>query len=211
MGASDRPFSRFIPKEQIAEAASWEFESLIGGSPAGGTGSLLSSRERRAYDRGRDDGFAAGFIAAQQRRGEHAAEVARMLAALRTRFDEFESRGADLVLDLALEIARQVVRREVSCARDAVLPALREAMLAVIEQHAQPRIYLHPRDLEHLRAELDADGSFRGARFVADATLTPGGCRIETHQVEVDASVETRWRRVLATLGSEAPFDESTR
>ena len=54
MGAPDnKGFRGFIPKEQIGEAASWEFASLSGEAVTRGAPAQLSERERRAYERGR--------------------------------------------------------------------------------------------------------------------------------------------------------------
>jgi flagellar assembly protein FliH len=38
-------------------------------------------------------------------------------------------------------------------------------------------------------------------RIVEDGTLTPGGCRVEVGASEVDATLETRWRRVVEGIG----------
>jgi flagellar assembly protein FliH len=210
MGAPERPFGRFIPKEHVGEAAVWEFQSLAGDAQPRGTERLLSERERRAYERGRQEGFAEGQRAAQQVRAQHDREVARVLDELRGRFGELESGGAEQVLQLALAIARQVVRREVEVDAAAVMPALREAVAAVIEQQTHPRVHLNPQDLERLREDLDADGVLKGCRFVPDATVRRGGCRVETAHSDVDATLQSRWQRVLAAVGIDprrAPRD----
>jgi len=201
MGAADRPSGRRIPRDHVGEAALWEFESLAAGAAPTGTARLLSERERRAYERGRLQGQAEGRQAAQVERAEHAREVAQVLAELRGRFAELESAGAEQVLQLALAIARQVVRREVEVDAAAVLPALREAVAAVIDQHAHPRVHLNPHDHAHLRPELEAEGLLKGCRFVPDESVRRGGCRVETAASDVDATLETRWQRVLAAVG----------
>jgi flagellar assembly protein FliH len=210
LGAPERPFGRFIPKEHVGEAAVWEFQSLAGDAQPRGTERLLSERERRAYERGRQEGFAEGQRAAQQVKAQHAREVARVLDELRGRFAELESGGAEQVLQLALAIARQVVRREVEVDAAAVLPALREAVASVIDQQTHPRVHLNPQDLDHLRADLDADGMLKGCRFVPDAAVLRGGCRVETPHSDVDATLQSRWQRVLAAVGIDprrAPRD----
>ena len=40
-----------------------------------------------------------------------------------------------------------------------------------------------------------------GCQLIADVGTAPGGCRLETEQCEVDATVPSRWRRLLANLG----------
>jgi flagellar assembly protein FliH len=210
MGAPERPFGRFIPKEHVGEAAVWEFQSLAGGEQPRGTERLLSDRERRAYERGQQDGFAAGQQAAMLVKSQHGREMARVLDDLRGRFAELESDGAEQVLQLALAIARQVVRREVEVDASTVMPALREAVASVIDQQTHPRVHLNPADLDHLRIDLEADGLLKGCRFVPDASVQRGGCRVETAHSDVDATIESRWQRVLAAVGIDprrAPRD----
>lgn len=204
MGASEKPFGRLISKEHVGEAAVWEFQPLSGTGPVRGTEKLLSERERRAYERGQQDGYAAGERAAMQIKAEHAREMARVLDELRGRFAELESEGAEAVLNLALSIARQVIRREIAIDEQAVLPPLREAVAAVIDQQAHPRVHMNPRDLARLRDDLEADGMFKGCRMIPDAGIARGGCRVETGQSEVDATLQSRWERVLAAVGIDA-------
>lgn len=201
MGAPDKPLGRFIPREQVGQAAAWEFQSLAGAIPPSVKEKLLSDREQRAYERGHEDGHAAGHAAAMQVRAQHAAEMARVLDALRGRFGELESDGAEQLLTLALTIARQVMRREMDVDRTAVMPALHEAVHAVIDQQAHPRVHMNPQDLAHLRDSLDADGLLKGCRFIADPAISRGGCRVETGHSDVDATIESRWNRVLAAVG----------
>jgi flagellar assembly protein FliH len=201
MGAPDKPLGRFIPKEQVGQAAAWEFQSLAGGVPPSVKEKLLSEREQRAFERGREDGYAAGHAAAMQLRAQHAADMARVLDALRGRFGELETDGAEQVLTLALTIARQVMRREMEVDHASVMPALHEAVHAVIDQQAHPRVHLNPQDLAHLRDSLDEDGLLKGCRFIADPAISRGGCRVETGHSDVDATIESRWNRVLAAVG----------
>lgn len=205
MGAPEsKIFRGFIPKEQLGEASSWEFASLDGAPVARPRQTLSTEREKRAFELGLVQGRTEGQAAERRIKAERGAQLAKVLGALRERFGELESGGADALLDLAFAIARQVLRREVTAQRDALLPVVREAVALVVDQHAHPRVFLNPQDLEFLRAELDGDGLFKGCRFVADARVARGGCRVETPHGEVDATLQTRWQRVLASLGAVA-------
>lgn len=209
MGASDRLFSKFIPKEELGEAASWEFQPLHGAagqSPAAveqprGAARLVSEREKRAYTRGHSEGVAEGRRQAAAERAQHGREVARVLDELRARFAELEGGAAEQVLDLALAVARAVIGREVAVAADTVLPSLREAVALIIDQQAHPRVHLNPHDLALIQSDLEADGLLKGCRFIADDSVGRGGCRVETAQCEVDARLHNRWRRVVESLG----------
>jgi flagellar assembly protein FliH len=203
MGASDqKSFRGFIPKEQIGEASSWEFASLTGEAAARSAPAQPTERERRAFERGRAQGHVEGQAAERRVKAEHAARVAHLIEQLASRFGELQDDGADALLELAFTIARQVVRRDISLQRDALLPVAREAVAMIVDQHAHPRVFLNPEDLALLRADFEADGLFKGCRFIADARIAHGGCRVETAQGEIDATLATRWERVLAALGS---------
>lgn len=203
MGAPDQKgFRGFIPKEQVGEASSWEFASLTGEGVVRGAPTQLTEREQRAFERGRAQGHSEGQAAERRVKVEYGAQVAQLIGQLGARFAEVQQDGADALLDLAFTIARQVVRREISLQRDALLPVAREAVSMIIDQHAHPRVFLNPQDFALLRADFEADGLFKGCRFIADPRVARGGCRVETAQGEVDATLATRWERVLAALGS---------
>jgi flagellar assembly protein FliH len=206
LGASDRVFSRKIPKDQVGAAENWEPRSLGDTAQVSrNANGLWSERERRAFERGREQGALEATRAAQQVRAGHLERVGQVVAGLQAGLDELVSRGADALLDLALEVARQVLRRELALQRDAVLPVVREAISLIADHAAHPRVHLSPQDFALVSAELEADAGYRGCRFVADPGVQPGGCRIETPQGEIDATLETRWRRVIATLGADIP------
>ena len=201
MGAPDnKGFRGFIPKEHVGEASSWEFTSLAGDTVSRGAPAQLTERERRAFERGRMQGQTEGQGAERQVKAEHGASVAQLIDQLRAQFAELGESGANALLDLAFTIARQVVRREISVQRDALLPVAREAISMIIDQHAHPRVFVNPQDFALLRADLEADGLFKGCRFIADARIARGGCRVETAQGDIDATLATRWERVLAAL-----------
>lgn len=206
MGASDRVFSRKIPKEQVGDAANWEMRSLGGAAQVScSANGLWSERERRAYERGLQEGAQQAAQAARQERAGHVERIGGVIGNLQTALDELAARGADAVLDLALEVAFQVVRRELTLSRDAALPVVREALALITDHTAHPRVHLNPHDYALVSAELEPESSHRGCRFVPDPGVQPGGCRIETPQGEIDATVGTRWRRAIASLGAEQP------
>jgi flagellar assembly protein FliH len=205
MGAPERPFTRLVPKDRVGQAEAWALRPLNPPPPPPAapppSSPPVEEIERRALERGHEQGFAEAARIAQQVRDQHGAQLGAVLEALRGRFAQLEAGAAEAVLGLAIEIARKVVRREVEQRADSVLPVVREALALVIQHHAQPCVYLHPDDLELVRRDLAPDGRFNGCAFVADGTLERGGCRVDTPHGDVDATLATRWRRVLADLG----------
>jgi flagellar assembly protein FliH len=202
VGASDRIFSRKIPKDQVDGASNYELRSLGETAQVSrNANGLWSERERRAFERGREQGALEAHRAAQQARAGHLERIGSVISSLQAALDELASQGADALLDLSLEVARQVLRRELTLERDAAVPAVREAIALISDHTAHPRVHLSPQDFGLVSAELEPDATHRGCRFISDPSVPPGGCRIETPQGEIDATLETRWRRVIAALG----------
>ena len=57
---------------------------------------------------------------------------------------------------------------------------------------------------EVLRAEFPS----LSLTLLADATLTRGGCVVESAGTVVDGTVEKRWLRAIASLGLNSPWEE---
>ncbi|HRK55968.1 MAG TPA: FliH/SctL family protein [Burkholderiaceae bacterium] len=201
MGASDRILRGYIPSEEVADATTWEFQSLTGAPVRAGTRRVLSERERQAYEKGVAAGLTQGLAQAAAQRASHTARIDAVLGALRSRFSELESNTAQDLLAMALAIARHVLRHEVHVNREAVLPVLTEALNTLADQQAHPRIHLNPEDHALLAHELDGQSQFARCQFVADASVGRGGCVVETPKGEIDARLGTRWRCVLEALG----------
>jgi len=212
LGAPER-FSRTIPKAKVDAASQWEMRPLAAGKRVAGSAPLSAratdaAREQSGYDAGHAQGYADGMRAAQQARAADLQRVESLVAQLRGGFDELSSRTADVLLDLALDIAAQVVRREVQTRRDAVLPVVREALGMVIDSHAHPTLRLAPADFALVRQAMQDDGRLQGCRCIEDPSIAPGGCRVETAHGDVDATLATRWRRVVQSLGCTTPAPE---
>jgi flagellar assembly protein FliH len=205
MGANDR-ISETIPKDRLGESAPFEFRQLAGGRRVGDAGRLSprpsdEERAKTGYAAGLAQGQAEAQRDAQRLRAADLQRLESLLGHLRGEFDGLAGRLADTLLDLAVDIAGQVLRHEVQARRDAIVPVVREALALVEAARSHPTIRLAPVDFDVVRAALHADGHLQGCRLVADATVAPGGCRLESASAEVDATLQTRWRRVLQTIG----------
>jgi len=214
MGAPER-FSRTIPKAKVAGASQWELRPLAAGKRVAGATALSArgndgNREQSGYEAGQAQGYAEAMRSAQQARALEAQRVLSLIAQLRSGFDELSGQTADALLDLALDVAAQVLRREVQTQRDAILPVVREALGLIIESHAHPTVRLAPADFALVRQTLQDDSRLHGCRFVEDPAIEPGGCRVESAHGEVDATLASRWRRVVQSLGCTTPAPEVT-
>jgi flagellar assembly protein FliH len=90
---------------------------------------------------------------------------------------------------------------------NALQPVIREAlgMLAVDSKAALIR--LHPTDLDILAEVLRQEFSYLSLTLMADASISRGGCIIESAGAVVDATLQRRWSRVVANLGLESSWE----
>lgn len=166
-----------------------------------------------AFAEGREEGHAVGHAAglAAGRAAGHAegkaqaeAEAARLATladGLERALGELDREVAEELMALAIELARQMVRQTLAQHPESILDTIRGALQQLPQGHAQIR--LHPDDLALARQHLGEQLSHAGHRLQEDLALERGGCRLDTPAAQVDATLETRWRRVLESLGRE--------
>jgi flagellar assembly protein FliH len=199
--SADRPAPDPVPPEPVPTA------------PAIDEATLAAIRQS-AHDEGRAAGYEQGFAegrAAGLARGEEAArkECARIEALARSfalSLEAGEGGLADALLQLSLDVAAQILITHLQVKRDLILPTVREAIALLTNAHGHPSLLLHPDDAEIVRQHLGDQLSHSGWRVVEDARIQRGGCRVENAGAEIDATLVTRWRRVVETLGQQTDW-----
>jgi flagellar assembly protein FliH len=107
------------------------------------------------------------------------------------------------VLDLALEVASQVIRSTITAKNETLLPVIREAITALPLHHGNVMLHLNPTDASMVREQIGEQLAQTGTKIVDDTEITIGGCLIKAGTSEIDATLETRWKRVIEAIGSE--------
>lgn len=176
-----------------AELARLRLEAQKAGEAAG---------HEEGYASGLAQGHAAGLAEMQAQAGQLQALTMAWPAALRLA----ESRIADDLLALALDIARQVLGQALAAEPQAILAVVRELLQAEPALSGAPQLLLHPDDAALVKGHLADDLQAAGWRLRTDAQITRGGCRVTASSGERDATVQGRWERVTAALArSETP------
>lgn len=163
--------------------------------------------EQAAFCRGFSDGEKKGY-AQGEHDGREAAmkQISPVLQSLQQMLSELESlrrresRNLESELvELALAVARKVVGREVTTHPDSVAQLLRDAV-GRLEHAGTLTIRMNPGDLDRMS---DASSQLLNGlvdpgriRFEADASISVGGCFIESEAGAVDARIEQRLRIV---------------
>lgn len=214
--------SRIIGADRLSGVRRFTLTDLADGgvrtqpaNPYEGDPAYIAGREQ-----GLRDGFRQGADAARQKiaqeQGRQQATIVELLNAraaqitssLAEQLGALEQSVADELVDLAIELARQTVRQSLKVDRDAVVAVVQEAVAALTDERASFSIHLNPSDAEHVRDTLAPILAARQGRLVPDPRIASGGCRVVSAGAEIDSTVGTRWRRVLASIGREAPADD---
>jgi len=155
-----------------------------------------------------DEGYAAGYDHGSAAARREAGQLQALAEAASGVFDRFEADLAPRLLELAAEIARQVIQRELALDSNAVLAVVRDAFGQLIGGETGKQLLLHPSDVQLVRAHLGEELELGQWKLVEDAGIEAGGCRLATQQSDVDATLGTRWKRTLATLGLDTPWSD---
>lgn len=155
------------------------------------------------YSVGYKEGLEAGQQAMAATVAETTAHFSELLGNLQVSLAHIDQHVADQVLNVALEVAAQVLRGAIDTRPEFLLPVIREALGALPLHHAHVVMRMNPADSPLIREQIGEQLSQTGTQIVDDTSITPGGCLLVAGSSEVDATIETRWRRVLESIGAD--------
>ena len=223
-----RNHTRFIPGEEVATVTEWDFGAVdqagvrFAAKLKAQAEAEEEAKEKLMHQAGYAEGFAAGYaqghaqatLEGQRQINEYIAtqgkEAATTFATLfenaSAQLAEAEQVMAKGVLELACELARQVLRHELSTNPNALQPVVREALGVLAVDSKAAVVRLHPLDLEVLSEVLRQEFSTLALTLLPDASVARGGCLVESAGTVVDGTVEKRWKRALASLGFDSPW-----
>ena len=155
------------------------------------------------YEAGLAEGRAAGEQTATEALAAQADRFNALINNLQSALNEFDQSVAEQMLALAIEIAAQLTRGVFAAKNDALLPIIREALTTLPLHHAHVVLRLHPADAAVVRSLLGEEFAQTGTQILEDSEISPSGCLLQAGSSEVDATIETRWKRVLEAIGTE--------
>lgn len=216
-------YARFIPREEVKSFSAWTPGSFGTTTPRTEPGAgesagsapppsaELAAQLQAARQSGYQDGYRDGLVALEAFKQSYAqqitAQMGKLAGAWRTQLEQLEHGLAVQVAEVALALARQVVRSELQTRPEFVAAVAQEALAAAVVAAQQVAVHLHPDDHALVQAHAGEALAARGARLVPDAALARGGCVVETEMGVIDASIEARWRRASAAMGRPSEFE----
>ena len=187
----------------------WEVVELAasaseGTPPAEDPEAELARLREAARAEGYSEGLAAGRVEGEQACGR----MKQLVESFGNTLDNLDFRLADMVLELALDVARQVVAGELAARPERILDVVNLALKQMAESSREARLLLNPDDATLVRPHLDQVLDKNRLRIVEDVRIVRGGCLIETSQGDLDASLPARWRAGVQVLGSNLNWIE---
>jgi len=199
--------SEFIPKERLSAYQRWELATLEEPEeprpPEDTAAVALDALREEARAAGHAEGHAQGFALAAGERVRFAALVDAIGSEVAGREQEL----AEAVVALALSLARKIVDVSTTLHRESLLPIVTAALEQLPQGPRRIRLCANPADVEIVRGMFANELGAQQWQIHPDPSISEGGFRVETDQCEIDATLETRWGRLMASLG-RAPDDK---
>ncbi|MCC7309012.1 MAG: hypothetical protein IT173_15720 [Acidobacteria bacterium] len=127
------------------------------------------------------------------------AELAGTLERLSRLAGEMTGHVESDLVELAIQIAKKIVRREVTVDKEIAVTLVRVS-LSKLNQRTAAEVHLNPDDLAYINSRLDSL-QFRGAlTLIEDPSISPGGCLVHTETGDIDARIESQFDEIAVGL-----------
>ncbi len=199
----ERPSNRLIAADRVVGLRPWTiggFDPIVAPPPEDDcvladhlpTVDEVSAIEKQAHD----EGFRAGL--AEARDGNQ--RLSSLIDGVAESVARMEREMAQTLVKLAVDLARQVVRESIAVRPELLIPLVNDALAGIARTVDPGAVYVHADDLPLVEKRLGDALAHAGWRPFADDRVERGGCRLEFAGGQVDATVATRWARVMAQL-----------
>ena len=211
----------FVPKEKLTAYQRWEVAAFDEAEQAAARAAKTAPAATETPDQheqtpfvlptatdiermhieAHQQGYAAGYAEGIAEARTSAEKIDAVMLSLQQSLSELDQHVADQLLATSVEIASQMLRQSLRVKPELLLPVVREAVATLHPHSGHPALFAHPDDVALIRTQLGEQLAHNNWRIIEDDTLTAGGCRVELGASEVDATLETRWRRVIESIG----------
>jgi len=211
----DAEQARLDAEQRVQDALMEQQEALEMGPPLPPPMEYPTVEELEAIrEEARQDGYAEGHAAGHADAieagklvtAEELEQVRAIAANFTNSLHDADQLIANDVLELALQLAKGMLKNALQVKPELILPIVREAIeyLPVLQQPAL--LVLHPDDAGVVRAGIGEELDKGGWRVVEDPQVGRGGCKVDTASNQIDATAAARWQRLSHALGKEVDW-----
>lgn len=182
----------------------------------------LEAGHKEGYDKGYEEGLAAGTEqAAKEAYEQSSTEIKQHISELKSIIDTLQNPlktvSSELKKELSLltvSLAKFVIMREVERDDEILLESLSQALEHLPIKDNTVDISIASSQKEFIESQLPAlfeNNDIPEIRLLTDATLAPGGCKVETLSHAVDMSIERRCEQVFSQVLNPLELDNDPR
>ncbi len=184
--------SSIVPKEQLSAYQRWELNSFDGAAPGKNPAVVLPTVEQieRIHQQAREEGHAAGYREGKDQVQTEAERLQMLVGNLERELQQFDQQVAQDLLTLSLEVARQMLCQALKIRPELVLTVVQDAIACLPHFNQHAHLVLHPEDAALVRSRLGEKLSHSGWKILEDTRMERGGCRVETANSQIDASLD---------------------
>lgn len=224
-------YSRFIPREELQGFAAWNPDALHGAmnekrpsvsapaptpstppEPAAPPEPDVSELLHEARQAGYQDGYRDGMAALDAFKQSFAKQMAGQIGALVKNFDAdflaLEGEMAQALARCAVELARQVVRSEITQRPEHIAKVAHDAVEALQLSAKHVRVRVNPADYPLVIDGAGEEMRAREAQVLPDPEVARGGCKVDSDISSVDATLATRWQQAAAAMGQASLWED---
>jgi flagellar assembly protein FliH len=159
-----------------------------------------------ARKKGYAEGLAQGQAEARKQGEETAAELLALWQSMSKPIASQDVEVSEHLLALVVTLTHAVLERELSTDSELIKATLDEALMCLAESEAPLLVTLNPADKALVESLLEEKRL--PAELVTDTTMLRGGCRLDRGHALVDATIESRIRSLVETMGVGDPLSE---
>jgi flagellar assembly protein FliH len=205
--------SVIIPKEQLTAYQRWEMASfdMDDTTSAGQANQLehdLAKIKETARATGYAEGYAAGMQAARSLLDKQKKSFQLVVDNLQGEMSQFSQTMAEEVLKLALDLTKVMTMQAQAVHPEVIIPVVQDALNRLPPMVHPIQLAVNSEDARLLKDAFADEITSLGLRIRVDNTLTSGGCKLETTASQVDATVESRWKRLALALNQSGAWLE---
>ena len=181
----------------------WETPEFKVDTNAGSSGvsiAQLEAVQRQAYEEAYAHGLSEGRAAGASEAQKDAQQFGALVQQLARPFELLDECVEKQVVQLAMVVARSIIRRELKTDPSHVIGVVRGALEALPVAARDVRVKLHPEDAALVGKYLKPVEGERAWHIEEDPVLTRGGCLVDTEFSHIDARVEARLSTLVAAL-----------
>ena len=204
---SDQGITRLVLEntyKKPGEEKKFQLDNRIYGTTSeASSNQLIESLVAKEKQRGFEQGHKEAVETVQAEWNLKLSQLNELLATLEQPLRDFDQEVQDKVLEIAIAVATQIVRRELTLDSGQIVSAVKQAIELIPKDGQQINIYINPSDEDHIKSLFAQNGESSKFNLIQDPTISVGGCRATTDYSLVDLTIEKQIALIAAKMFGE--------